>query len=493
VKRGKSKEIQATDLFFEINRSDYFLQFFNQSPFAIAFTDADGNTIIGNSQFEKIELLSLHKIPFASLVKNFSSHSSSTLDTLFNDGLGLLKITAMKLAANENKAAFLWLIQRDTDIALTRKVTILKNLYRSFIDTTFELVIRTTLEGKILFGNQLFRLSFGFSNYRKVKNSQMATLFENPDEFQTVHKKIKTEKRIKSQVIFFKKENGERLTGRVNCSQQMDSTGMPILNWTILDVTLQVEFEDDLRKKNEQLAKVNHQMEKFLYSTSHDLRSPITSILGLINLVRMESSDPVVLDYIAKIEASTLKQDKIIRDIMSFSRASYQRTTSEKIDFELLIWKAINSHRADTSFKKITFDVKSNNGFPFYADTERLEIVIDNIIRNSIHFFDSNKVKSFIRVHIKIDKTNAVIEFLDNGIGIGQQHITSVFNMFYKASHLSKGAGLGLYIVKETVEKLSGLITIESEIGFGTVVRITIPNDHKGRLIGRKLDLIHQS
>jgi signal transduction histidine kinase len=493
VKRGRPKEILTTDLFFETNGQDYFTDFFNQSPFAIAFTDAEGNIILGNSQFEKLELLSLHKIPFVSLVKNFSSRSHSASDTLFNDGLGLLKITALKLNANENNAAFLWLIQRDTDLALTRKVNVLKNLYRSFIDTTFELVIRTTVEGKILFGNQLFRSSFGFTNYKKVKNSSMVVLFEDPNSFYAIQKKIKTEKKFKSAVIFFRKENGERLTGRVNCSQQMDSAGTPILNWTILDVTLQVEFEDDLKTKNEQLAKVNHQMEKFLYSTSHDLRSPITSILGLVNLVRMESSEPVVLDYIAKIEASTLKQDKIIRDIMSFSRASYQRTMSEKIDFEPLIWKAINNHRENSGFKKISFDVKSNNGFPFYADTERLEIVIENIIRNSIHFFDSNKVKSFIRVHVKIDKMNALIEFLDNGIGIGQQHIAHIFNMFYKASHLSKGAGLGLYIVKETVEKLSGQITIESEIGFGTVVRVTIPNDHKGRLIGRKLDLIHQS
>ncbi|HTJ51004.1 MAG TPA: ATP-binding protein, partial [Cyclobacteriaceae bacterium] len=104
-----------------------------------------------------------------------------------------------------------------------------------------------------------------------------------------------------------------------------------------------------------------------------------------------------------------------------------------------------------------------------------------------------NKTKSFLTINITIDKAHALIEFIDNGVGIGKQHQDDIFNMFYKASHLSKGAGLGLYIVKETLEKLGGTISLESEIGFGTAFRVSIPNDHKGKLIGQKLQLKKRS
>lgn len=251
------------------------------------------------------------------------------------------------------------------------------------------------------------------------------------------------------------------------------------------------EDESILQLKNDQLAKVNHQMEKFLYSTSHDLRSPLTTILGLVNLVRMECREQYVLDYIAKIEYSTLKLDKIIRDIMSFSRTTYQRIASEKIMFEALVWKSINAYPNDPATRQISFEVKVQQATPFYSDAERLIIIIENIIRNSIHFYDSSKVKPFIQVNVKVDDTQVMLEFIDNGIGIGQQHLSQIFNLFYKASHLSKGAGLGLYIVKETIEKLKGTISVESEIGFGTVLRVVIPNDHKGKLIGRKLQLVN--
>jgi PAS domain S-box-containing protein len=256
------------------------------------------------------------------------------------------------------------------------------------------------------------------------------------------------------------------------------------------NITNQKEQEEKIIElKNEQLAKMNHQMEKFLYSTSHDLRSPITSILGLINLMRLETKDATMLDYITKAEASTIRLDKIIKDIMSFSRSTYQRSISEKIDFETEAWKVLNAYKVDPAARRIAFDVAVKGTYPFFNDASRVMLIMDNVIRNAVHFFDVNKASPFIKVTINIEKERAVIDVHDNGIGIAKQHMSSIFNMFYKATHLSKGAGLGLFVVKETLEKLHGTIEIESEIGFGTAVRIIIPNDRKGKLISRKLEL----
>lgn len=259
----------------------------------------------------------------------------------------------------------------------------------------------------------------------------------------------------------------------------------------VRDVTKRQKIETELHSKNEQINKLTAQMEKFLYSTSHDLRSPLTSILGLVNLMRMESLDDSFEEYTTKIEVSAMKLDGIIKNIMSFSKATYQRRKSQKIDLELLTHRVLNAHHSDANYKKIFFEVVASNQFPFYSDPERMEIILNNIISNAIHFFDANKVRSFVRVNITVSAVDVLIEIIDNGMGIGHQHHEQIFSMFYKATLNSSGAGLGLYVVKESLEQLKGAITMESELGFGSVFRVRVPNDHKGQLISRKLRLQH--
>jgi PAS domain S-box-containing protein len=369
------------------------------------------------------------------------------------------------------------------------KLVSLKNLYRAFFDNAFELVFRTSPEDRIMFSNQPFNLSFGFESRHHAKNKEASQIFENPITYQELKAHVFQNQKFTQKKVFFKRPDGQRLTGLVNCRLYNDEKGVPMLNWTVIDISDRVEFEERLQHQNEQLAKVNSQMEKFLYSTSHDLRSPLTSILGLVNLMRVETKEKIILDYVTKVETCATKLDKIIRDIVSFSRATYQRIRSEKIDFEPFIWKVLNNYREEPALRNINIQVSVEGESQFYNDPERVEIIVDNVVRNAIHFFDHNKSKSFLRIRVVLTDKIAQLEFADNGIGIGQQHLENIFTMFYKASHVSKGAGLGLYIVKETVSQLQGSITVESEIGFGSVFRFAIPNDHKGKLINRKLHL----
>jgi signal transduction histidine kinase len=242
-------------------------------------------------------------------------------------------------------------------------------------------------------------------------------------------------------------------------------------------------------KAKRDLAKVNAQMQKILYSTSHDLRSPLTSILGLVNLLRMEHPSDTILDYVDKIENSANRLDDVIKDIIRFSKNSYQRLHSEKIIVEDLIWKIIKGYEGAAEFEKIKFEVSVGENQTFYSDTERLEIILTNIIRNAILFSDPNKSRPFVSLKASTIMDELTIEIVDNGIGIGKTHIDHIFNMFYRATDRSKGAGLGLYVAKEAVDRLNGGIHVESEIGFGSRFIITIPNDTKGKLVSRKLRL----
>ena len=113
---------------------------------------------------------------------------------------------------------------------------------------------------------------------------------------------------------------------------------------------------------------------------------------------------------------------------------------------------------------------------PFYSDPVRLGVIFNNLISNAIKYRDSGKDKSFIKITISITPEQCSISFKDNGIGISEGLQEKIFDMFFRATERSDGAGLGLYIVKETIEKLDGSIAVESTFGEGTAFNIDIPN-----------------
>jgi signal transduction histidine kinase len=340
-------------------------------------------------------------------------------------------------------------------------------------------VLFTTLEGVILDCNDLFAgslcnlpvhdcIGLNFSNYF-VARVDYFTLASNAVQKQKVFRESKS----------FLNSAGDRIEALVNGRVERNAEGSVCLRWTILDVTTTASLTDELKKKNAELEKVNATMEKFLYSTSHDLRSPVTSILGLVNLMKLDNSNKESWrDYIDKIELSASKLDMIIRDLMGFTKTSYQMARSEKIEIKALLQSIISRYEKDTNFRRIHFEVAVEEGIIIFSDPERAEIIFDNLIRNAIHFCDINKSFSVVRLAARIDGDGATVQVHDNGIGISKAHQEKVFNMFYKACNLSRGAGLGLYIVKESLTQLKGSIHVESELGFGSIFTVHIPNHY---------------
>jgi PAS domain S-box-containing protein len=471
---------------------DFFWSLFNSNYLGVAISDLAGNIRISNKEFSKAALQG-GSANLADYVANNVGEKINPELTVFHmmaaDRQIRLHRMLLKTAQGE---VYCWILHLE-NFARKKKVAIFKNLYRSFIDNTFELVFRTSEQDQILFSNNLFVKTFGFVSYRDVLTCPAQDLFETPEHYLSFKRKVKLAKKVKYEQVSFKCCDGRKITGLVNCHVLDDEKGLPVLNWTVLDISERLEYDQSLRQKNDQLAKVNNQMEKFLYSTSHDLRSPLTSILGLVNLVKLDTKNTVVLDYISKIETSALKLDQIIKDVMSFSKTTYQRVKAEKIDFNGVIGRIFENYARATKDARIAFEKRVVGETPYYSDSERIDIILDNLMRNAIAFYDANKVNPFIRVSVELEAERAIIEIADNGIGIGRNHLEFIFNMFYKASYNSKGAGLGLYIVKEAVEGLSGSITVESEIGFGSIFKVIIPNDHKGRLVNRKLMLQRQA
>lgn len=229
-----------------------------------------------------------------------------------------------------------------------------------------------------------------------------------------------------------------------------------------------------LQRTNEELLKRNTELDNFVYSVSHDLRAPIASILGLINLAKHDTGEHAKHAYLEMMEKSARQQDYFIREILDQSRNSRLEVKSEPVLFKPLIEEAFEQlDYSNLNGNKLQKIIQVDQAEPFYCDKWRLKVILNNVISNSIRY--KNGKDPVIRINANVNEHLLNLSIQDNGKGIGKEHLSNLGKMFYRATDEGAGSGLGLYIVKETVDKLKGSLAIESEEGHGTTVKFKIP------------------
>jgi PAS domain S-box-containing protein len=242
------------------------------------------------------------------------------------------------------------------------------------------------------------------------------------------------------------------------------------------DITNQTRTEDLLKKQNEELIKINAELDRFVYSASHDLRAPLMSVKGLLNMIKLDPDKKNVEHYLSLIDRSVEKLDHFISDIINYSRNSRMDLMPKEIDFDALVQESIDSLKFMEGAEQVRSIRELSITAPFYSDYSRLLIVFNNIISNAVRYRDHWKTDSFLKVSIQSSEEKAVITFSDNGVGIAEEYVDKIFKMFFRANADSKGSGLGLYIVKSAIEKLNGTIRVQSRLGEGTTFVLEIPN-----------------
>ncbi len=233
---------------------------------------------------------------------------------------------------------------------------------------------------------------------------------------------------------------------------------------------------EELFAANTELRKRNEELDHFVYSTSHDLRAPLTSILGLVQLIELTDDAESKATYLEKIKTSTLQLDSFIQEIVSYTHNKKVEILSELVDFDSLITKCISRlsfMNTSTNIEKI-IDVEVD--IDFYSDPQRIDNLLSNLVSNSIKYHNPESEAPFVKISVRSEKGKAIIKIEDNGIGIKKENQKKIFDMFYRASAQSKGSGIGLYIVREIVEKLSGSVKVSSILGEGTIFTISLPN-----------------
>ncbi len=243
--------------------------------------------------------------------------------------------------------------------------------------------------------------------------------------------------------------------------------------------TINVELKQkniEIIEANKQLKLLNSELDILVSRTSHDLRSPITSVVALIHIIKEEKDAGKRNTYLDMQRRTLHRLNFLITDILDFSRNKRSTLKFEEIDFSDLLNGALQDHRfADNSahIERIS-EVKQDE--TFITDKTRLNMILYNLISNALKYHDANKSNSYLKVSINTSRENAEIKVIDNGSGINKEDLKNIFTMFYQSDDSSKGTGLGLYIVNEAVEKLQGKITVDSTLGEGTTFTVVIPN-----------------
>ena len=232
----------------------------------------------------------------------------------------------------------------------------------------------------------------------------------------------------------------------------------------------------ELIRTNIELLKTNRELDRFVYSVSHDLRTPLTSILGLISFIEEESQETDTLEHIGMIRNSVNRLDEFIKNILSYSRNNRTSLDIVQIPLQKTAAEIVDSLQSLKEAERIHFEIDIKEQQPFYSDRLRLNTLLENLVSNAIKFHKTDQTDSFIKIIGHSDHNKLLLSIIDNGIGIAAEHHDKIFDMFYRLPSKNNGSGIGLYIVKDTVQILQGSIEVHSEIGKGTTFNIILKN-----------------
>jgi PAS domain S-box-containing protein len=242
---------------------------------------------------------------------------------------------------------------------------------------------------------------------------------------------------------------------------------------SIVDIDDRKRAEEEILSKNIQLAKTNEELDRFVYSASHDMRAPLSSLLGLINISEKTNDINELHSYLQMMKGRIRTMEGFIREVTDYSRNTRLDLTQEKTDLDELI-RGVAQNLADIS-GRVRIEINLPENIVVLTDPSRLKVILNNLLSNAYKYHRLDQPDPYIAFSAQKNNDSIVIKISDNGSGIEADYHHKIFDMFFRASTKSEGSGLGLYIVKETLQKMGGTIWVESVPGEGSVFTVAIP------------------
>ncbi|MGI8893630.1 MAG: ATP-binding protein [Bacteroidia bacterium] len=230
------------------------------------------------------------------------------------------------------------------------------------------------------------------------------------------------------------------------------------------------------RKKVEQRLKTKvSELDTFIYRSSHDMKGPVCTLEGLLSIAMNEITDEKAIEYLKLINQNNKKLDDILTSLIEITHITRKNSEKQIIDLPVFFHDLIT--RFNGTMKLVEFKSEISEIKEFAADPHLLENVFHNLLDNSIRYKKPEAIESEVNLKVFQQNGQTIFKLKDNGVGIPEDQQEKVFDLFYKANVASSGSGLGLYIAKESVDKMNGILEMESKQVEGTAVTVVIPNN----------------
>jgi PAS domain S-box-containing protein len=363
--------------------------------------------------------------------------------------------------------------------------------YRNITENIDDFLFTFERSGKLLrpvFYTSSVEKITGYTQADLLSNSKLFMKIIHPDDLKNVKSKIMNLFRSKIQLssefefrIINRHGNIVWVRTKLNIVRDKEGT-IQKLYGLVSDISLRKKAEDDLKKSTDNLIKLNETKDRFISIISHDLRTPFSSILGFTDLLLNDEglTEEEKKQYVTFIRESSNSMLALVNSLLDWTRLQTGRIRfePEKIEVSKIINKSLNALKG-TAFQK-GIKLKSNvpEDVSVFVDDDLILQVFNNLISNAIKFTHKNG-----NITISVSPSDALrfLEFSvkDDGTGIEKENIDKLFNVDSKFSSEGtageKGSGLGLSLVKEIIEKHGGTIRVESEYGYGSDFKFTLP------------------
>ncbi len=314
---------------------------------------------------------------------------------------------------------------------------------------------------------------FRIDSLEDLEYFQRKQFFADSETYHYVKMKLSACGKIQSEKFLFKRTDQTNFWGLLTSIERIVN-GEVIYDEIIVDISREIEQEHKLIERTYLLEKASSELDRFIYSASHDLRAPISTMMGLLSIMKVENQHKDD-KYISFLENSLNKLEVHIRKLSLFSKITNGPILVQSMDINAVISETMKELSIHENFEKIVVKLMIASKSALDSDYEKVSSILFQLIKNAYDFADLSKSEPFLAISV-IDLPGEIrLEFVDNGIGIEDIHLDQVFKMFYRGSTQSKGAGLGLFLVREALTKIQGTIEIQSHLGSGTSIVVRLP------------------
>jgi PAS domain S-box-containing protein len=353
--------------------------------------------------------------------------------------------------------------------------------YRNIVKNSAHGIFQSTPEGKFLNVNPAMARIYGYDspeNYIKSIETISGQVYVDPADREQFARTLMNDGAIHGFEARNRRRDGSIIWISCNAHTVKDSNGTPLYyEGTVEDITERKESYAERERLLSELSAKNAELERFVYTVSHDLKSPLVTIVGFLGYVEedVKTGDVDAMHRdMDRIYRATFKMQELLQDLLDLSRVGRMMNEPQLVPFDTLVNEAVELTQGRLRERGIQVNIQPD--LPVvYGDAKRLLELVQNLIDNAAKYM-GDQTEPRIEIGCSgIENGKQVFYVHDNGMGIAPEHHERIFGLFNKLDSQVEGTGVGLALVKRIVEFHGGRIWVESEAGQGATFRFSLP------------------